>query len=116
MDRAKIVDQYLSKINNKDFSIFDVRQELEKNNVDEQEIRVIVRLVDNELQRRITSKSAGDKSKEIIWFGGIITAAGLLLTIGTYTGIIEMGNYFLFAYGPILGGLSILFYGMGRRK
>ncbi|MBX2967025.1 MAG: hypothetical protein KF845_12845 [Cyclobacteriaceae bacterium] len=37
-------------------------------------------------------------------------------TIGTYTGLIEMGDYFSLTYGPILGGLSILFYGLGRRK
>jgi hypothetical protein len=116
MDREKIVDHYLSKVNDKDFSIYDVRQELERNKVDEQEIKVIIRLVDNELQRRITSKSAVRKSKEIMWFGGVITTAGLILTIGTYTGVIEMGNHFLLAYGPILGGLSILFYGMGRIK
>jgi hypothetical protein len=116
MDRAKIVDHYLGRVNDKDFSIFDVRRELEKNNVDEQEIKVIVRLVDNELQRRIVSKSALVKSREIMWFGGVITTVGLILTLGTYTGIIEMGNHFLLAYGPILGGLSILFYGMSRKK
>jgi hypothetical protein len=116
MDRAKIVDHYLSKVNDKDFSVFDVRKELERNNVDEQEIKVIVRLVDNELQRRITGKSAVNKSKEIMWFGGVITTAGLILTIGTYTGAMEMGDHFLLAYGPILGGLSILFYGMGKRR
>jgi hypothetical protein len=116
MDRAKIVDFYIEKINDKDFSILNVRQELEKNNVDEQEIKVIVRLVDNEIQRRLKNKTTGDSSMELIWFGGIITAAGLIFTIGTYTGIIKMGNYFLLAYGPILGGLSILFYGLGKRK
>lgn len=116
MDRAKIVDYYLGKLNDKDVSIFDVRQELEKNNIDEQEIKVIVKLVDSELRRKISSKSSGDKTTEIMWFGGVITVAGLILTIGTYTGLIEMGPYFLLAYGPILGGLSILFYGIGQKK
>lgn len=116
MDRAKIVDYYIEKINDKDFNILIVRQELEKNNVDEQEIKIIVRLVDNEMQRRLTTKATNDNSKELVWFGGIIAAAGLIFTIGTYSGIIKMGNHFLLAYGPILGGLSILFYGLGKRK
>lgn len=116
MERAKIVDYYIDKINDKDFNILNVRQELENNNVDEPEIKVIVRLVDNELQRRLTTKTASNNPKELIWFGGIITVAGLIVTIGTYTGLIEMGNYFLLAYGPILGGLSILFYGLAKRK
>lgn len=116
MHRAKIVDYYIEKINDKDFSILGVRQELEKNNLDEQEIKIIVRLVDNELQRRLTTRTTSNNSKELIWFGGIITVAGLIVTIGTYTGLIRMGNYFLLAYGPILSGLSILFYGLGKRK
>lgn len=118
MDRAKIVDYYIQKIdeNGEEFTILEIRRELEKNNVDEEEIRIIVRLVDNELQRRLIDKSTGDRSKEMIWFGGILTAIGLIFTIGSYTGIIKMGNSFLLAYGPILGGLSILFYGRSRRK
>ena len=116
MDRVKIVDYYLQKVNDTDFTILDIRRELEKNNVDEQEIRTIVRLVDNELQMRLVQKSTGDKSKELVWFGGIITALGLIVTIGTYTGVIRMGNSYLLAYGPILSGLAILFYGLGKRK
>lgn len=88
----------------------------EKNNIDEEEIRVIVKPVDSELRRRITTKSSADSSREITWLGGSITLAGLVLTIGTYTGLIDMGNYFVLAYGPILGGLSILFYGRNRKR
>ena len=116
MDRAKILEQYLAKLDDKHFSIFDVRQELEKNKVEEEEIKVIMRLVDNELQRRTFSKSQGEKSKEIMWFGGVIFCLGLAITIGTFTGFIDMGNYFLVAYGPVLGGLSILMYGVGKRR
>ena len=116
MDRVKFLDYYLQKVNDTDFTILDIRRELEKNNVDEQEIRTIVRLVDNELQMRLVQKSNGDKSKELVWFGGIITALGLIVTIGTYTGVIRMGNSYLLAYGPILSGLAILFYGLGKRK
>lgn len=116
MDRAKIVDYFLGKLEDKNFSILDVRQELEKNNIDEEEIRVIVKLVDSELRRKITNKSSADSSREIVWLGGSITLAGLVLTIGTYTGLIDMGNYFVLAYGPILGGISILFYGRNRKR
>ena len=116
MDRAKIVDYFLRKLEDKNFSILDVRQELEKNNIDEEEIRVVVKLVDSELRRKITNKSSADSSREIMWLGGSITLAGLVLTIRTYTGLIDMGNYFVLAYGPILGGISILFYGRNRKR
>lgn len=116
MDRARVVDFYLQKINDKDFTILQVRQELEKSKIDEEEIKIIVRLVDNALQRRLVNIAANGKSRELIWIGGAITLVGSLVTILTYTGLIDMGNHFLVAYGPVLGGLSILIYGLGRRK
>lgn len=116
MNRAKIVNHYLEKTVDQNFTILDVRQELEKGGIDEEEIRIIVRLVDNELQRRIVNSAQGDKAVGLVWLGGVLTAVGLIYTIGTYFGLIEMGSYFLLAYGPILGGISILLYGLGRRR
>lgn len=116
MDRAKIVDYYIQKIENKEFEIYQVREELTKNNFEEEEIRIIVRLVDNELQRRLHTKSNDSSSNELIWIGTILTIVGAGITIATYTGIIDMGNSFLITYGPFLGGLSILMGGIARKK
>ena len=116
MDRAKIVDFYLQKINEKDFDISQVRKDLEKNNIAEEDIKAIVRLVDNELQKGLVNKPVSMAPTQLIIFGGIITAAGLIITIGTFTGLIDMGNSFLIAYGPILGGISLLLSGLAKRK
>ena len=116
MDRAKIVDYYTQKIEDKDFEIYQVRQELEKHNFEEEEIKVIVRLVDNQLQRRLQDRSSNSKSNELIWIGAALTAVGALITIGTYTGIIDMGNSFLIVYGPFIGGISILLGGIAKRR
>ncbi len=116
MSRAKIVDYYIQKLDNKDFEIYDVRKELEKNNVGEEEIKVIVRLVDNELQRHLRTKTNNDRSNDWVWIGSILTVVGAGVTIATYTGIINMGNSFLIVYGPFLGGLSILLGGIARRR
>ncbi len=116
MDRAKIVDYYIQKIENKDFEIYQVREELTKNNFEEEEIKIIVRLVDNEVQRRLRVKSGDSRSNELILIGSILTAFGAGITLATYTGIIDMGNSFLITYGPFLGGLSILFGGFAKKK
>lgn len=116
MDRAKIVDYYIQKIENKDFEIYQVREELTKNNFEEEEIKIIVRLVDNELQRRLRTKASDSNSNELIWIGATLTAIGAGVTIATYTGIIDMGNSFLITYGPFLGGLSILLGGFAKKK
>ncbi|HEX5168089.1 MAG TPA: hypothetical protein VFW11_02875 [Cyclobacteriaceae bacterium] len=116
MDRAKIVDFYLQKLENKDFEIYQVREELVKNNIDEDEIKIIVKLVDNELQQRLRANAVGESSNELVWIGSILTAVGAGVTIATYTGAIDMGNSFLLTYGPFLGGLSILFGGIAKKK
>ncbi|WP_057938304.1 hypothetical protein [Algoriphagus resistens] len=116
MERAKIIDYYLQKINDKDFDLYNVRKELEKNNIGDDEIRIIVRLLDNEIQRRLLQGSHRDRSKEMIGIGAVLTLCGLAITIGTFTGILNTGDSILIAYGPVVAGISILVGGLSLRK
>ena len=116
MDRAKLVDFFMAKIHDKDFEIYQVRQELEKHNIDEEEIKVIVRIVDNAHQRLSLTKAGNSKANELIWIGLVITIVGAGITMATYLGVINMGNSFLIAYGPFFGGLGILFAGLAKKK
>ena len=116
MDRVKIVDYYLSKINDRNFNILQVRQEREKHCFPEEEIKVVVRLIDNAMHRKLAEKAATGKANLQVWLGGVVTLAGVVITVGTYTGLINMGNYFVLAYGPILGGLAIMVGGFGKGR
>ena len=116
MDRAKLVDFYLAKIHDKDFEIYQVRQELEKHNIDEDEIKVIVRIVDNAHQKLVLAKAGNTRANEIIWIGLVSMIAGAGITLATYLRIIDMGNSFLIVYGPFFFGLSLLSVGLARRK
>jgi hypothetical protein len=116
MDKAKIFDYYVRKINDKDFNIHHVRQELEKNNYQDEEIKTIVRLVENEIQRRIRLNSTTSKFRKIILLGQVIVLVTLFMAIGGYTGIIKMENSFLLIYGPLVGALAILIGVTGIRK
>jgi hypothetical protein len=115
-ERTKIVDFYLKKIADKDFEISDVRKDLERNSIDEDEIKVIVKLVDNELQRKLLTETENKRATDLVYVGAVITLIGLFITVGTYTGLIPMGDSFLIVYGPFLGGLSILFMGLARKR
>ena len=111
MSRAGLIDYYIQKSYEPDFEIDQIRKELEAKGVDEEEIRVIVRLVDNDMQKRELNHSHTNRSKEYIAIGAFLTFAGLSITIGTYTGVIDMGNSFLLLYGPIIGGISLMLKG-----
>ncbi len=116
MDRARIVEYYLSKIDDKHFTILEARQEMETQGIAEDEIRVIIRLIDNALHRKLAEKSRAGSVNLAVWVGGVITCIGLVLTVGSYTGLIDMGSYYLVAYGPILGGLAIMFGGFNKTR
>lgn len=111
-----MVDFFLQKIDDKTFEISGVRKELERNKIDEEEIRIIVKLVDEELQRRLLASSSHKRSQEIVYAGAALTLVGVLITLGTYTGVIEMGHSFLVVYGPFLGGLSMMVVGLARGR
>lgn len=115
-DRSKIVDFYLQKVTEKGFEISEVRKDLERNKFDEAEIKVIVRLVDNELQRKLLTITQNKRANDLVSVGAILTLVGATVTMATYTGLIEMGNNFLLAFGPFFGGLSILVIGLARKK
>lgn len=116
MERAKIIEYYLQKINDKDFDLYEVRKELEKNGLEEEDIRIIVQQVDREIHRRLLQGSHRDKSKEMIGIGAVLTFVGASITIGTYTGILNTGDSFLIVYGPVVAGISILVGGLSLRK
>lgn len=103
----KIISHFLSQIENKDFDLSKVRKVLEKENYPESEIREVIRQLDNELQRRAFQKSHRSNADHLIIVGIVLAAFGLVVTVGTFTGLIPSGNSFLLAYGPILGGISI---------
>jgi hypothetical protein len=115
-DRAKIVDFYLQKITDNDFEISEVRKDMERNKFEEEEIKIIVRLVDNELQRRLLTATSNKKATDLVYIGTVITLIGVVITVGTYTGLIPMGDSFLIVYGPFLGGLATLFTGLAKRR
>lgn len=116
MSRAGLIDYYIKKSKEEGFEIDQVRKELEEKNVPDEEIRIITKLVDSELQKKALSTSYKNKSKEYIVAGIILTLVGFVVTFGTYLGIIEMGNSFLILYGPFIGGLSLILKGWVESK
>lgn len=94
-DRAKIIDFYLKMIADKDFEISDVRKDLERNKIDEDEIKIIVKLVDNELQRKLLTETSNKRVTDLAYVGTVITLIGLIVTEGTLIGLMPMGNSFL---------------------
>lgn len=116
MSRAKLIDYYVEKSLDSDFEIDQIRKELSAKNIDDEEISIIVRIVDNEVQKRVITNSSGKKSNELVYVGLFLTVIGAGVTIGTYAGWFNTGNSFVIAYGPFLGGISIFLTGLNKSK
>ena len=79
MDRKQRIDHYLQRLSDKNFEIYDVRRELEQQNVDEEEIKIIVRAVDDELQARLLKSANPDYAAVFIRMGIILILIGIAL-------------------------------------
>jgi len=114
-DLDELIKYYLAeKRNGKDFT--EIRKELEEKKIKEDTIKLIVRSIDNKIIKEETSKVANLKAKEVIVIGIVLTLIGIFITMGTYSGVIQMGDSFLFAYGPVFGGIAILLIGLNMRR
>ena len=116
VDTKQRIDHYIQRLSEKNFEIYDVRRELEQQKVDEEEIKIIVRAVDAELQARLLRTTNPDYTALLIRMGIILTLIGLTLGLAIVVCIINTGVFFLFAYGSFFGGISMLLVGMFKRK
>lgn len=114
--KEEIINDYFQRLEEKDFEISQVRSDLEKRNIEPEEIKNIVRIVEDEFQRYIKFKSEKAKGNGMVWIGVFLMIVGVGITFLTYRGLIDLGNRFtLFSYGPFLGGLSLIFIGLSKR-
>lgn len=115
-NKAQIIEHYLEKSQNKDFDLGKVRKELESYNIQGEEIKEIIKYLDNAIQKGALKKSQKQKYKEIFLAGALITLLGLTITIGTYTGWINMGDSFNIEYGLFITGVSMMVGGYTNLK
>ena len=101
-----MVDHYLEKAKEPDFEIDQIRKELESHGVDDEEIRVITYLVDNEIQTNMLN-NAGAKA-----YNSAKLAGFALLLIGLAV-FLFTGNIFIGATVSTGGG-GLIAYGRNR--
>lgn len=92
----------------------DLRKTLESENYTKEEIDIIVKRTDRNLMHAAQLKHHHSNGKNLFIAGLLIMTAGILITVLTYTGIIDLGDIYLIAYGPVLGGFVMAL--MGKMK
>jgi hypothetical protein len=111
------VDYFVDQVAGGQLAFDQVRGQLESEGLPEQEIKMIVRQVDDEVQGRLLGQSKKSGFNQMIFVGLFLALIGLILTIGSLVGFLSKGiDMAIFAYGPLFAGLVILFAGIRRKK
>ena len=94
--------------------LFKLRKTLEVQNIEKSEIDIIVPFIDRKIIRATQIKAEREKGKNLFYGGLILAGVGLIVTIGTLTGLIDLKRVGIIAYGPIAGGLITSMIGKGK--
>lgn len=115
LDIKKLADLYLSE-NKNGMSFSQIRKKLEEQNIPEDQIKLIIRSMDDEIFKKESIKSNNSKAIETIGVGAFLMLFGLSVTISVFFHIIDVGNTFVIAHGPIIIGLGIMISGIGKYR
>jgi len=110
-NRIDTIKLFTEKILNKEMEFSDMRKTLKSQDIDDQEIKTVISLVDRKVQREELRKVERQKGKSLFYVGIVIVSLALILTIGSFTGLIDLKGYGIIAYGPIAAGLIMIFKG-----
>jgi hypothetical protein len=106
---------YLQKLEGRSYS--EIRAELSAEGLNPEKIRILIRKVDERVLKAETDHKNAAKASQYYRIGMGLAIAGLLITIGFNTGIIQTGLPPWLVYSPFLAGVLMVFYGrMLQRK
>lgn len=116
MTTSELVQFFIDKVQRGEITFDKVRPELIQRGLTEDEIKTIVRQVDDELQIRLISGQ--NPSPQLIVIGIVILVVGLILTVGVYAGLFSsIRSYIaLFGYVPIVAGIAMIFVSLKRKR
>ena len=115
MNTEQLIDYYYQK-KQAGMGFGEIRKQLVDKGLDEETIKTIIRLIDNQILRDELKTAASRKARERIAIGATLTTVGLIVTVGSLLGFFNLGNTFILAYGPIIGGLGILGTGVAQSR
>ena len=93
----------------------EIRTELRYKGLSSEELTKLVLAIDNRFLDGKKRRGKPDNRNYRSIVGLLLIILGSVVTIGTYTGFVPINNTFIFAYGPILGGLAMIAASKRRR-
>lgn len=101
-----VKEYYLKKKSGLGFR--EIRRELEIKNYSPEDINHIIKCIDDFLIYEEIYKLKKIRSNEIKYIGYTLTFIGVTITLLTLFGIIYLKDSYIFAYGPMVGGILMV--------
>ncbi len=102
------------KLNGESYSL--IREELAEKGFTENEIRNLIRQVDERVLKGEIEQGALERGKTWYRAGMALAVIGLLLTLGSNAGWILKGIPRWIVYAPFFAGILLIYYGKWLRK
>lgn len=115
MTRNELIEHYHHEVKN-GMSFETVRNQLSQLNFPPKEIKIIIREIDNSLIYNDFKKQDKSSRNEFFWIGIFLTSLGLLITISTFLGVLNLGDQFIVAHGPVIAGIITIIYSKSARR
>lgn len=110
-DHAHTIAHFVDEIRAGRMELSDIRRRLEQDGIPDQVIREIFIAVDDQLMRHMLKDAANSRNRNMMYGGLALCGSGLLITLGTFFGMMDMKGYYIVAYGPVLSGAGMAFVG-----
>ena len=111
---SRIEELVREKLDGKSYS--EIREELSESGMSPEEIRAMIRQVDERVLNATSEQGSLDRAQQWYRIGLIVAVVGLLLTIAFNRGIILKTFPALLVYSPFIAGILIMFYGRRMQK
>jgi hypothetical protein len=110
-DHAHVIAHFVAEIRAGRLELSDVRRRLEQDGMPDAKIREIFIAVDDLVMKHMLKDVSNSRNRTMIYGGLALCGFGLLLTLGTFFGAVDMKGYYIVAYGPVLSGAGMAFMG-----
>jgi len=106
---SRIEELVREKMEGKSYSL--IHEELSGSGMNEEEISLLIRQVDERVLSETVKQVAPDRAQQWYRSGMVLAVIGLILTIAYNAGIILKNFPALLIYSPFIAGILVMFYG-----
>lgn len=107
MDIYQLEEEFLEE-RKKGMDISEIRRMLKNRGLSDEQISVVVRSIDSKTMAEQDASIWKSSKQAVFTIGVVLFFGGLLVTLASRLGWIDLGNRYIILYGPMIIGLGMM--------